>query len=101
MIKLYKRIIVKFGLNNPEKAYKVNVSDIIISPNFARSHPRQEKMIRKRNYFYENNQFESKIKLNKDFLLLDGYTSYLIAKEVGKKYVDVYFVNRNYYLKNM
>nr|DAP72071.1 MAG TPA: hypothetical protein [Caudoviricetes sp.] len=31
--------------------------------------------------------------LNKDFLLIDGYTSYIIAKENGMKYVEAYFIN--------
>ena len=47
----------------------------------------------KREYFRRNDRFESKIVLNRDFLLIDGYTSYLLAKENGMKYVEAYFVN--------
>lgn len=46
-----------------------------------------------RKYFEENGKFESKILLNRDFELVDGYTSYFIAKLKGMKYVDVYFVD--------
>ena len=44
-------------------------------------------------YFKENRKFESKILLNRDFELVDRYTSYLIAKEESMKYVDVCFVD--------
>ena len=93
MNKLMRKIIVSLGLHNPSEPYKVKVSDIIIPEEFKATKPRFEKMIQKRKFYRKNNRFESKIVLNKDFLLIDGYTSYVIAKENGMKYVEVYFVN--------
>ena len=93
MNKLMRKIIVSLGLHNPSEPYKVKVSDIIIPEEFKATKPRFEKMIQKRKFYRKNNRFESKIVLNKDFLLIDGYTSYIIAKENGMKYVEVYFVN--------
>ena len=93
MNKLMRKIIVSFGLHNPSEPYKVKVSDIIIPEEFKATKPRFEKMIQKRKFYRKNNRFESKIVLNKDFLLIDGYTSYIIAKENGMKYVEAYFVN--------
>ena len=93
MNKLMRKIIVALGFHNPVEPYKVKVLDIIIPEEFKATKPRFEKMIKKRKFYRKNNRFESKIVLNKDFLLIDGYTSYIIAKENGMKYVEVYFVN--------
>ena len=93
MNKLMRKIIVSLGLHNPSEPYTVKVSDIIIPEEFKATKPRFEKMIQKRKFYRKNNRFESKIVLNKDFLLIDGYTSYIIAKENGMKYVEAYFVN--------
>ena len=93
MNNLTRKIIVALGLHNPGEPYKVKVSDIIISVEFKESQPKFKKMMHKREYFRRNDRFESKIVLNRDFLLIDGYTSYLLAKENGMKYVEAYFVN--------
>lgn len=93
MNKLTRKIIVALGLHNPGEPYKVKVSDIIIPEEFKATKPRFKKMIQKREFYRKNDRFESKIVLNKDFLLIDGYTSYIIAKENGMKYVEAYFVN--------
>ena len=50
-------------------------------------------MMHKREYFRRNDRFESKIVLSRDFLLIDGYTSYLLAKENDMKHVEAYFVD--------
>ena len=88
-----RKIIVALGLHNPGEPYKVKVSDIIIPEEFKATKPRFKKMIQKREFYRKNDRFESKIVLNKDFLLIDGYTSYIIAKENGMKYVEAYFVD--------
>lgn len=93
MNKLMRKIIVSLGLHNPSEPYEVKVSDIIIPEEFKATKPRFKKMIQKREFYRKNDRFESKIVLNKDFLLIDGYTSYIIAKENGMKYVEGYFVN--------
>lgn len=93
MNKLMRKIIAALGLHNPGEPYKVKVSDIIIPEEFKATKPRFKKMIQKREFYRKNDRFESKIVLNKDFLLIDGYTSYIISKENGMKYVEAYFVN--------
>lgn len=93
MNKLMRKIIAALRLHNPGEPYKVKVSDIIIPEEFKATKPRFKKMIQKREFYRKNDRFESKIVLNKDFLLIDGYTSYIIAKENGMKYVEAYFVN--------
>ena len=93
MNKLMRKIIAALGLHNPGESYKVKVSDIIIPEEFKATKPRFEKMMHKREYFRRNDRFESKIVLSRDFILIDGYTSYLLAKENGMKYVEAYFVD--------
>ena len=93
MNKLMRKIIAAFGLHNPGEPYKVKVSDIIIPEEFKATKPRFKKMIQKREFYRKNDRFESKIVLNKDFLLIDGYTSYLLAKENDMKHVEAYFIN--------
>lgn len=93
MNKLMRKIIAALGLHNPGEPYKVKVSDIIIPEEFKATKPRFKKMIQKREFYKKNDRFESKIVLNKDFLLIDGYTSYIIAKENDMKHVEAYFVN--------
>lgn len=93
MNKIIRRIITTLGLHNPGEPYKVNVSDITIPAEFKESPPKFKKMSHKREYFRRNDCFESKIILNRDFLLIDGYTSYLLAKENDMKHVEAYFVD--------
>ena len=93
MNKIIREIIATLGLRNPGEPYKVKLSDIVIPVEFKESPPKFKKMIHKREYFRRNDRFESKIILNRDFLLIDGYTSYLLAKENGMKHVEAYFVD--------
>lgn len=93
MNKIIRKIIATLGLRNPGESYKVKLSDIVIPVEFKESPPKFKKMIHKREYFRRNDRFESKIILSRDFLLIDGYTSYLLAKENGMKHVEAYFVD--------
>lgn len=88
-IMFFKRLFKK----RKEYEYCVNLSDITIKRDFKLHKPNPIKMYWKRKYYKENRKFESKILLNRDFELVDGYTSYLIAKKESMKYVDVYFVD--------
>ena len=90
-----KRIIRKikslFGIYESGYSYCVKLKDIVIPAEFQATRPRYRKMMFKREFFNRNGIFESSIVLDKEFTLKDGYTSYIIAKENGMKYVDVYF----------
>ena len=90
----FKRLFKKKYRKSYE--YCVNLSDIKIikiKENFKLHNPNPFKMYWKRKYFKENGKFNSKILLDRDFELVDGYTSYLLAKENGMKHVEVYFVD--------
>lgn len=73
--------------------YWVNLDDIQITPQFKASRPAFKKMIAKWDYYRKTGSFESPIRLMQNFTLVDGYTSYVIAKKQGLDKVPVYFVD--------
>lgn len=93
MSRLAKAAAILFGKYEYGIEYTVNVSDIIIPDKYVTHPPKANKMKRKRARFDYNGKFESIIFLHRDFELIDGYTSYLIAKERGMMKVPVYFVD--------
>lgn len=70
-----------------ETAVEVEISKIKIPKHFTKPNPK--KLHKKFKYYREHHKFESKIIINTDYNLLDGYTSYLIAKNYNKTTVIV------------
>ena len=89
-IRFIKRI---FGVYETGCEYWVYLRDIKISPEFERTSPRFKKMGEKWSYYRNTGEFKSPIILNRDFVLIDGYTSYIIAKKSEMDKVPVYFVD--------
>lgn len=73
--------------------YVVKVSDITIPAEFTATKQRFKKMVAKREYFRKFGKYESNIVLTKDFMLIDGYTTYLLCVENGDRYIEAYFVD--------
>lgn len=65
------------------------LKNIKISKEFKMKYPKTLKLISKMKYYLRNNRFEQPIIINKDNVLVDGYTSYIIAQMLNKKYVRV------------
>lgn len=65
------------------------LEDIKIKRCFKRTPPKKEKMKKKLDYYNRTGRYESKIILNKRNRLVDGYTTYLLAKKHGKKIIRV------------
>lgn len=65
------------------------LKNIKISKEFKMKYPRTLKLISKMEYYLRNNKFEQPIVVNKDNVLVDGYTSYIIAQMLNKKWVRV------------
>lgn len=63
------------------KVKRYHFGKISIPDEFLRTQPLPEKLIHKTAEFYETGKLE-KIYVDKDFKLVDGYCSYLIAKEI-------------------
>lgn len=79
------------GIYETGYEYWVPTDQIIITPDFARTRIGTRKWIHKQNYYFRTGQFESQIVLTKDFVLLDGYSSYKLAKRYGEQKVPVVF----------
>lgn len=80
-----------FGIYETGYEYWIPIGKIVITPDFARTHIGTKKWRHKKRYFYRTGKFESQIVLTRDFILLDGYSSYRIAKSVGIDKVPVVF----------
>lgn len=70
------------------------LKNIKIQENFEKNQPKVPKMLEKINYFLENGKFEQPIVINKEGYLVDGYTTYLICRFNGRKYVNVKRIKR-------
>lgn len=73
--------------NRPLEGEIVRLENIKIKKDF--SEPKERKMKERRNYFNKYGYFKSPIILDKNNTLLDGYTTYLIAKEKGYKNITI------------
>ena len=65
----------------------IKISDIKISKKFKA--PNKDKLNRRYTYFDMNENFEVPIVVDNQNILIDGYTSYLIAKHYNFSYVEV------------
>lgn len=65
-----------------ETAVEIEINKIKIPKHFTKPNP--QKLKQKFKYYRENNKFESPIIIDTDYELIDGYTSYLIAKNYNK-----------------
>ena len=72
----------------------MEIGDIQIYPCYEEHPPKPEKMEHKAQYFEQTGRFQSEIILDKDGYLIDGYTSYLLAREQGMKRVLIRYGKR-------
>ena len=74
-------------INRPNEGEIVKIDNIKILKVFKT--PKHEKINSRRKYYKKYKYFRSMIVLNKNNYLLDGYTTYLLAKEAGFDYITV------------
>ena len=79
-MKLLDKIMRLFGYEN--------IENILIRISYKWHPPRKEKMEKRREFYHTYGILYTPIVLERQ-ILKDGYTSYLIAKENGIKYVKV------------
>lgn len=72
----------------------MKISDIKIYPCFAAHQPKAEKLERKEQYFTETGLLQSQIIIDSQGNLIDGYTSYLLAKAHGIRCVPIRYGKR-------
>lgn len=70
----------------------VELKDIVVPD--VLSTPNPKKMAKKEQYFLDNGVFQSEIILDGQYNLENGYTSYLLAKKYGMKFVTAVLCNR-------
>lgn len=93
-MKTITRFIKKiFGKYESGYEYWVNVQDIKVPEQYKRNKIGEKKWRHKLEYYLHTGNLESKIILDKNFNLIDGFSSVKIAylKGIGK--VPVYFIN--------
>lgn len=76
------------------EAFTIPTDDIKIFPCFAELPPMAEKMERKARYFAEKGDLQSHIVLDSENNLIDGYTSYLLARQQGIQCLPVRYGKR-------
>lgn len=90
IVRFIKRI---FGVCEPECEYWVRTKDIKVPDRYKKSKMSEKKWKHKLNYYYKTGELESKILLDKNFNLKDGFSSVKIAHLEGIDKVPVYFVD--------
>ena len=90
VIRFVKRI---FGKYEPGYEYWVNLKDIHVPVYYKMTKVGKEKWKRKMGYWLKTGEFESDILIDRDFNLVDGYSSVKIAHLKGIGNVPVYFVD--------
>lgn len=88
LIRLIKK---QFGIYDPDHEYWIYTKDIQINPAWRKTLIGEKKWKRKKKYWYRTGEFQSKIILDRNFNLVDGYSSYMIAKTRHIDKVPVYF----------
>lgn len=82
-----------FGIYESGYEYWVYIKDININPSWRETQINKNKLKRKMEYWFRTGEFESQIILDKNFNLIDGYSSSYIAESNGIDKVPVYFVD--------
>jgi len=72
----------------------MKIDDIKIYPCFAAHEPKPEKMQQKEKYLEETGALQSQIILDSRGNLIDGYTSYLLAKAHGIQCIPIRYGRR-------
>ena len=91
---LFSEKLVDLVIEYKEEKEAVCIDDIKIFKWFESSAPSPEKIAEKERYFQKTGRLPSEIVLDDENHLLDGYVSYLLAKEHGIKYVPVRYGKR-------
>ena len=80
-----------FGKYDIGYEYWVYTKDIKVNPEWRETKIGRIKFQKKLQYWYRTGEFESRILLDRNFNLLDGYSSVQIAEIKGIDKVPVYF----------
>lgn len=93
MSKVIRGIKRLFSIYETGYEYWVSTKEIKVNPEWRKTRIGKVKFKKKLQYWYHTGEFESRIILDRDFNLLDGYSSVRIAEIKGIDNVPVYFVD--------
>lgn len=93
MSEIIRWIKKQFGIYETGYEYWVYTKDINIKPEYRKHRIGENKFRTKLRYWRTTGEFQSKIILDRDFNLIDGYSSFRIAEINGIEKVPVYFMN--------
>lgn len=85
-IKIQDKLITKLYEELAKPTVVIDLKNIKIPKKFTK--PKKEKLDHRFKYYEINKRFEVPIVIDKDNMLVDGYTSYLIAKKYNMKLVQ-------------
>lgn len=74
-------------LNRPNEGEIVKISNIKIPGSFKQ--PNTSRLKERRKYYKKYKYFRSTVVLNNNNYLIDGYTTYLLAKEMNFDYITI------------
>lgn len=75
--------------SNLYQTKSVRLGKIKILPEMRLTPPGAQKLKRKYFYFITRHQFQSPVIVDRTFTLVDGYTTYLLARMFGHKRIEV------------
>lgn len=87
-------MVIDNYLEKDEGAKMMKIDEIKIYPCFAAHEPKPEKMQQKEQYFEETGLLQSQVILDRNGYLINGFTSYLLAKRHGIQIVPVRYGKR-------
>lgn len=82
------------GVRASGKVVEVPLDTIKIYPCFSQKPPKEEKMQKKERFFLKSGFLQSQIILDSNNNLIDGYTSYLLAKKYNVENIPVMYGKR-------
>lgn len=91
-----KAIVVNMKRGNFMRQYGdtyLPLSEIHAPEHFAKSTPRDWKIQRVKDRLGAKKKLDKPITINQEHYIVDGYTRYLVAKEIGIRYVPVRWIN--------
>lgn len=79
------------GIYETGYEYRIPVDQVVITSEFKGTRIGKRKWNQKKEYYLRTGKFESQVVLTKDFVLLDGYSTYKLAKRYGVNKIPVIF----------
>lgn len=80
---------MKYCAKKNVKKARMKIDDIKILGGFLKTYPCPEKIEKRMQELRTTGTFENMVEVNEDGVLIDGYTTYVLAKGFGWKEIDV------------